>query len=101
VGTAPNNLYNSGGAVWHYNGNDWKHQISINSIQDIKGTSENDIYAVGYSGSIGRYNGEKWYEIFEYSKTTADFLAVMPFKEEVFIGAAYRGDTYIVRGKVK
>jgi len=100
-GTSPDNLYNSGGSVFHFDGNNWKYIFPANYVQDIKGTDWNDVYAVGFHGDISRFNGKQWYEINEYSKTIVDFLGVMPFKEEVFIAAAYQGNTYIVRGKVK
>src|SRR5690606_10162549 len=49
----------SGGAVFHWNGSDWKiyYDTGAEGSNKIWGTSSNDIYFVGRNGSIVHYNG--------------------------------------------
>lgn len=100
-GISENELYSAGNFIFKYNGSSWNYVFWDDyPFEDIKGTARNNIYAVGLHGTIGYYDGEKWNRIWKYSSTIVDFYSVMPFEDEVFILGYYRGNSYVVRGKV-
>jgi hypothetical protein len=67
--------YSDGGEIIHWNGSSYTNDCSMNSmltgaINRIWGSSKNDLYAVGGSGTIVHYNGSSWTKI--ESGTTLD-----------------------------
>ena len=59
---AAGTLTNGHSTVYHYNGLQWEDtQLPVNSdLWGIWGSSENDVYCVGDSGTIVSYDGNKW-----------------------------------------
>jgi hypothetical protein len=82
-GTSTNNVWlsNISGILWHFNGEKWEEPLQLKVdgyswlvLQSIWGTSENEIYSVGFaspyygaeSGMIGiifKYDGKKWTQL--------------------------------------
>jgi len=52
-------------------------------------------------GTIRYFNGSSWIRIGDFGSYIVDFYSVMPFKDEIFIGAYQLGVGYVVNGKVK
>jgi hypothetical protein len=64
-------------AILRYNGSSWSPMIDETiegMLNDVWGSSENDIFAVGSGGAILHYNGSSWVEM--QSGTTEGLLAV-------------------------
>ena len=59
---AAGNVTNNKTIVYHFDGFTWEHkELSINAhLWGIWGSSENDVYFVGDSGTIVNYNGQNW-----------------------------------------
>lgn len=94
-------LISVGPWYWSYNSYAWKLNFSARyQLNDIKGNSWHDIYAVGDHGTIKYFNGSEWYGIGKYSSTIVDFKAVMPFEKIVYILGYYQGDTWIIKGEI-
>jgi len=55
----------SGGAVFHWNGSIWKvyYNTGADGSNKIWGTSSNNLYFVGRNGNIIHYNGSQWRKI--------------------------------------
>jgi hypothetical protein len=71
--------YSDGGEIIHWNGNSYSNDCSMNAmlkgaIIKIWGMSNNNLYAVGNSGTIIRYNGSSWTKM--ESGTTVDLKDV-------------------------
>lgn len=66
---ATNNIVTtSGGGIWLFNGYRWIAECSINPllkgvINRLWGSSSNDLYAVGYNGSLAHWDGNRWTKI--------------------------------------
>ncbi|MBZ0181526.1 MAG: hypothetical protein K8F60_03655 [Melioribacteraceae bacterium] len=94
-------IYSAGNAVYNFNGNSWVPATWDDyPYRDIKGTLSNKIFVVGEHGTLRYYNGNDWIRVRKYSNTIVDFYSVMPFEDEIFIGAYQLGEGYVVRGKV-
>jgi hypothetical protein len=94
-------IYSAGNAVYNFNGNNWLPATWDDyPYRDIKGTVSNKIFVVGNHGTIRYYNGLDWIRVAKYSNTIVDFYSIMPFEDEIFIGAFQLGEGYVVRGKV-
>ncbi|MCX6150659.1 MAG: hypothetical protein NTX22_09065 [Ignavibacteriales bacterium] len=101
-GSNENEIYSVGNAIYKYNGHKWVIQIGGNpDYLDIKGTSANNVYTVGFHGTLRKFDGNEWWPIGGFSKYIVDFYAVMPFENDIFIAAHQTGIGYVVRGKVK
>ena len=64
-GTAPDNLYLVGDGVFTYNGESLNFiqlppEIPNYHMESIRGTAENNIFAVGHFGFVAHYNGSTW-----------------------------------------
>ena len=60
--------FTRGGSFTYWNGNNFQHDCSMNSLLNgsilkIWGKNSEDLYAVGYSGTIIRYDGSSWQKI--------------------------------------
>jgi len=59
---AAGTLYNGHSIIYHFNGLQWEDtQLSVNSdLWGLWGSSENDVYCVGDSGTLVSFDGNKW-----------------------------------------
>ncbi len=71
------------------------------NYKDVEGISWNKIFTVGEHGTIRYFDGGSWKRIGDFSQFIVDFYSVMPFENEIFIGAYQLGIGYVVHGKVK
>ena len=100
-GMNENEIYSVGQAIYKYDGSEWKVQIGGQpDYLDIKGTSSNNIYTVGFHGTLKKFDGSYWTPIGGFSKYIVDFYSIMPFEEEIFVTGLQQGIGYIVRGKL-
>src|SRR3989339_1164280 len=99
-GVNENEIYSTGNAIYKYNGMDWT-PVYWNDYphKDIKGTPTNKIIDVGEHGSISYFHNNVWSRIPDFSNKIVDFYSIMPFEDEIFIGAYELGVGYAVRGK--
>jgi len=97
-GIAEDKLFTSGPQVYKNN-----EDVAWNkySVEDIKGSDWNNVFAVGRHGTIFNYNGETWKAINQYINTIVDFYAVMVFEESVYILGFYENSTHLIKGVVK
>ncbi len=102
-GLSVNNIYSVGnGGLFRFNGNNWFLTTWDDYLyRDIKGTQENRMFVVGDHGTIRYSAGSSWIRIGDYSSYIVDFYSVMPFKDEIFIGAYQLGVGYVVHGVLK
>ncbi len=101
-GTSPDNLYSIGSNIYKRIGNSWQFVIGMYYLyNDIHGTANNNIFAVGDHGAIEHYNGKDWTGINDYAQTIVSFIGIMPFDKEVFILANYNLQSYVIHGKLK
>lgn len=49
-----------GGTVYRYAGTHWNNMIATGQLQDIWGSSPDDLFAVGSAGRIMHYDGTQW-----------------------------------------
>lgn len=69
--------------------------------KDVKGTLSNKVFVVGEHGTIKYFDGSRWLYMPGFMNKIVDFYSVMPFEDEIFIGAYQLGIGYAVRGKLK
>ena len=101
-GTGSDNLYTIGPRVYKHIGNSWQSQVYSDYLfNDIRGTSTNNIFAVGDHGLIQHYNGKEWWGIEDYRQTIVRFLSVQPFDKEIFVLGFYNNQSYVIHGKLK
>jgi len=102
-GVNENEIYSVGNrGLFKFNGNNWILTTWDDYLyRDIKGTQENRMFVVGDHGTIRYSDGSSWIRIGDYSSYIVDFYSVMPFKDEIFIGAYQLGVGYVVHGRVK
>jgi len=48
------------GAIYHWDGQDWKWQAAASNIVTMGGTSGSDVYALGVFGVMFHYDGAQW-----------------------------------------
>ncbi|HRP93599.1 MAG TPA: hypothetical protein PLH53_11955, partial [Ignavibacteriaceae bacterium] len=103
IGISENQIYSAGIAgLFEFNG-------SSNSIvywddyyyRDIKKNNDGNVFVVGDHGTINYLINNQWKGMGDYSRYTVDFYSVMPFEEEIFIGAYSGGNGYVVHGILK
>ncbi|HQF41881.1 MAG TPA: hypothetical protein PK073_03130 [Ignavibacteriaceae bacterium] len=89
--------------LFKFNGANWILETweSRYEYKDVKGTLANKIFVVGEHGTIKYFDGSRWLRIPGFSNKIVDFYSVMPFEDEIFIGAYQLGIGYAVRGKAK
>ncbi|OGU70201.1 MAG: hypothetical protein A2V93_03995 [Ignavibacteria bacterium RBG_16_34_14] len=102
-GINENEIYSVGNrGLFKFDGNNWTLTTWDDFLyRDIKGTPEKLIFTVGDHGTIRYFNGSSWIRIGDFGSYIVDFYSVMPFKDEIFIGAYQLGVGYVVHGKVK
>lgn len=101
-GVNENEIYSTGDAIYKFDGIDWLPQYWEDySYKDIKGTLMNKIFSVGRHGTISYHYNNRWLRIPDFSSKIVDFYSVMPFEDEIFIGAYQLGIGYVVHGKLK
>jgi hypothetical protein len=103
-GASENEMYSSGMGLYEYNGTKWAGLGGLGPygsfIRDIKGTSQSNIYAVADHGNIIHFDGSNWNAIRGFDTYIVNFYSVMPFDNDVFIGAYESGMGFVVRGKI-
>ncbi|MCF8242650.1 MAG: hypothetical protein K9J16_14825 [Melioribacteraceae bacterium] len=101
-GVTENEIYSAGDAVYRYDGNNWSPVTWDDySYLDLKITANERIFTVGWHGTIRYFNRNNWLRIPDFSSKIVDFYSIMPFEDEIFIGAYQLGIGYVVRGKLK
>jgi hypothetical protein len=104
-GISENEIYSvsNWAGLFKFDGNNWVLTTweSRYEYKDVKGTSTNKVFVVGEHGTIKYFDGSNWLRIPGFSNKIVDFYSVMPFEDEIFIGAYQLGVGYVVRGKVK
>lgn len=91
-----------GGRIWHYDGNNWKGNYIYEvegsydrTVQDIWGTSPDDMYACGlvvetvpvfdtFKGFILHYDGQSWKEVAR-ADFQSQFLAIRKAENHVYV----------------
>ncbi len=95
-------IYSAGYGLYEYDGKKWLYQARDDySLLDIKGTSSDNIYAVGYHGIIIHFDGIQWTSLRDFHEYTVSFYSVMPFEDEIFITAYQNEEGFVVRKKLK
>jgi hypothetical protein len=108
-GTDSTNIWlaNSGGILWHYNGNGWTNTTQLQvkryedfGVQQFYGISANEIYAIGTAyasyfneeqlGGIFKYDGESWKQI-DMPILHLNFFQARKASNGNFIMAAVKG----------
>jgi hypothetical protein len=102
-GLSDNNIYSVGNrGLFSFNGLNWILSTWDDYLyRDLKGTQENRMFVVGDHGTIRYSDGSSWIRIGDYSSYIVDFYSVMPFKDEIFIGAYQLGVGFVVHGTIK
>lgn len=101
-GLSANEIYSAGNAVYRFDGSNWSPATWDNYLfRDIKGIINGNIFAVGDHGTIHYSIKNQWKRIGDYSRYVVDFYSVMPFENEIFIGAYSGGNGYIIHGTLK
>ena len=102
IGVSSNAIYSAGSGLFKFNGNIWQVEAWDDyDYKDLKCNNEGVFFAVGGHGTIRYLLNNQWQRIGDYNRYTVDFYSVMPFNEEVFIGAFSAGNGYIVHGTLK
>jgi len=65
-GTSLDNIYVVGNAILHFDGDslhtlDWPSGIPVQTIHDIRGSSDNNVFMVGTNGLVAHFNGSSWF----------------------------------------
>lgn len=102
IGISENHIYSAGSGLFKFNGNLWQVETWDDyDYKDLKCNNEGIFFAVGGHGTIRYLLNNQWQRISDYNRYTVDFYSVMPFKDEIFIGAFSGGNGYIVHGTLK
>ena len=102
VGISANEIYSTGTGIFKYNGDIWKSEAWDDyGHRDIKTTEKGIIFSVGDHGTIRYLLNNQWKRISDYNRYVVDFYSVMPFENEIFIGAYSAGNGYIIHGTLK
>ena len=103
VGISENQIYSAGiGGLFEFNGvNNSLIYWDDYYYRDIKNNMNGNIFIVGDHGTINYSINNQWKTIRDYNRYVVDFYSVMPFQNEIFIGAFSGGNGYIVHGTLK
>ena len=102
-GTAPDNLYLVGDGVFTYNGESLDFiqlppEIPNYHMESIRGTAENNMFAVGHFGLVVHYNGNSWHyypELYNYAIATS----VTVIGNSVFVVGIDGSQAFIYSGR--
>ena len=95
-------IYSAGNAIYRFDGNNWSAVAWDDySYLDLKISSSFKIFGVGWHGTIRYFHNNRWLRVPDFSNKIVDFYSIMPFEDEIFIGAYQLGIGYTVHGKVK
>lgn len=103
IGISENHIYSAGIAgLFEFNGSDnslvyWADYY----YRDIKKNNGGNVFVVGDHGTIHYSINNQWKHIGDYSRYVVDFYSIMPFENEIFIGAYSGGNGYIIHGTLK
>jgi hypothetical protein len=102
-GNSESEIYSAGPELYKLYGNSWRLTAWEGNYKykDVKGSDWNRIFTVGEHGTIRYFDGSIWKRIGDYSSYVVDFYSVIPFENEIFIGAYQLGEGYVVHGKLK
>lgn len=103
VGVSSTEIYSAGtGGLFKFNGSSWQLIYWDDYFyKDLKGNSIGNIFIVGDHGTINYSINNQWKRIGDYSRYNVDFYSVMPFENEIFIGAYSGGNGYVIHGTLK
>jgi hypothetical protein len=103
IGISENQIYSVGiGGLFEFNGvNNSLIYWDDYYYRDIKNNMNGNIFVVGDHGTINYSINNQWKTIRDYNRYVVDFYSVMPFQNEIFIGAFSGGNGYIVHGTLK
>lgn len=102
IGISENQIYSAGSGLFKFNENLWQVEAWDDyDYKDLKCNTDGIFFAVGGHGTIRYLLNNQWQRIRDYNRYTIDFYSVMPFENEIFIGAYSGGNGYIVHGTLK
>ncbi len=88
------NLYSSGDGVFKWNGISWDQIFaSSTSLRGLKGSSDQNIFAVGDYGNAYHYNGSDWYQFQQLKNENIVYTNIWTDGNEAFI-VGYNTDSY-------
>ena len=101
-GISENEIYSAGSGLFKFDGSNWQVETWDDyDYNDIKCNEDLIFFVVGGHGTIRYLLNNQWQKIRDFSKYTVDLYSIMPFKNEIFIGAYSGGNGYIIHGKLK
>lgn len=102
VGISENQIYSAGSGLFKFDGSIWQVEAWDDyDYKDLKSNEKGIFFTVGGHGTIRYLINNQWQRIRDYNNYTVDFYSVMPFENEIFIGAYSGGNGYIVHGTLK
>ncbi len=98
-----NGDWNTIGAIFHYDGNNWTTILNKQSLQlnAIWANSASDIYVVGDNNTILHYDGEKWTSINDYyyygGYYNVDYFDIWgSSKDDIYIAGFDKGSNFVM-----
>jgi hypothetical protein len=88
-------LYSTGqGGIYKYNNSSWININAPNPIFFIWGTSNNNIFAIGFRGKVYHYNGTDWKQIEQLYNSDINYYGVWTDGTEAFVVGQIFDGTY-------
>lgn len=101
-GNSAAEIYSAGTGVFKFDGTKWQAVYWDDyEFLDVKSTKSGIIIGVGLHGSICHYYKNDWMRLPGFYNQVVDFYSVMPFDDDIFIGAFQFSEGYVVHGKKK
>jgi hypothetical protein len=98
--TSDDQLYSAGQKIYKWIGVNWTQMFnSGHTFYTLYGTSENNIFAVGYGNQCYHYNGNDWFSFERFKDSNKYGISIWCNKEEAFLLSSDGSKSYIYHGK--
>lgn len=88
-----------GGSVFKLISGKWEEIFSGPNAGPVAGPSENNLFSVGFNGTVYHYNGKDWYQFKQFQSPEYSFGAVWFDGKEVFVVGNNGRKSLILHGK--
>lgn len=92
-------LYSGGGAVFKMKSGRWERIFSGPNAGRVAGPSENNLFSVGFAGTVYHYNGSDWFQFTQFESSEFRFAGVWFDGKEVFVVGNNSSKTLVLHGK--
>ncbi|MBC8182650.1 hypothetical protein H8E88_16240 [candidate division KSB1 bacterium] len=94
-------LFSAGDGIFQKTSSGWERIFyePHTYLRDIKGSSTDNLFAVGNFGAVYHFNGQDWHRFNQFASNEIHYNASWTDDKEVFIVGVGNGKSYVLHGK--